>query len=244
MSWEAPQTIADNYFSFVKRAVNDEELFRTFKVNNDYISVVGMSHTWQGERFLNRIKEHPDIYTRLSEFMENDTIGTPVMMNIDGKTISPNTLRHVQSLCDIKKYFGNLDGKVVSELGVGYGATSYVVGKYYKPAAYHLIDVPEVQKFALKYLGLFGIPATDAPPPEKVDLFISEFCVTEFDDEDLYKFYEKYIQNAEHVYIMSNLFDENRKQKFIHRMNEDFNLEIIPETHGTTFPAYIIIGHK
>ena len=244
MSWEAPQTIADNYFSFVKRAINDEELFRTFKVNNDYISVVGMSHIWQGERFLNRIKEHPDIYSRLSEFMENDRIGTPVMMDIDDKTISPNTLRHVQSLCDIKKYFGNLDGKVISELGVGYGATAYVVGKYYKPAAYHLIDVPEVQKFALKYLGLLGIPATDTPPPEKVDLFISEFCVTEFDDEDLYKFYDKYIQNAEHVYIMSNLFDENRKQRFIHRMNEDFNLEIIPETHGTSFPAYIIIGHK
>lgn len=244
MSWEAPHDIANNYFTFVKKAINDEELFRTFKTNNDYISVVGMSHDWQGHRFLDRIKEHPEIYARLSEFIENDKIGSPVMMNIDGKTISPNTLRHVQSLCDIKKHFGNLDGKIISELGVGYGATAYMVGKYYNPATYHLIDVPEVQKFALKYLNLLRISATDNPPPEKVDLFISEFCVTEFEDDDLYNFYNKYIQNAEHVYIMSNLFDETRKKNFIQKMNEDFNLEIIPETHGTTFPAYIIIGHK
>lgn len=244
MSWEAPKNIADTYFSFVKKAVNDEALFKSFKVNDDYVSIVGMSHAWQGQRFLNRIKEHPDIYARLNEFKENDTVGSPTLMDIEGMTISPNTLRHVQSLCDVKKYIGNLDGKIISELGVGYGATAYMIGKYYKPAAYHLLDVPEVQKFALKYLTQFNIPATDTPPPERVDLFISEFCVTEFEDDDLYGFYEKYIVKADNVYIMSNLFDETRKQKFIQRMNEDFNLEIIPETHGTNYPAYIIIGHK
>jgi hypothetical protein len=244
MTWEAPKNIADNYFSFVKRALDDEELFRTFRINNDYVSVVGMSHKWQGERFLNRIKEHPDIYARISEFMENDKIGTPVMMDIDNKIISPNTLRHIQSLCDIKKHFGDLSGKIISELGVGYGATAYMVGKYYKPAAYHLLDVPDVQKFALKYLGLLGIHATDSPPPEKVDLFISEYCLSEFDEYDLYNFYEKYVQNAEHVYIMSNLLDEDRKKRFIHTMNKDFNLEIIPDDHGSMFATYIIIGHK
>ena len=242
--WSAPKDIAERYYAFVKQALTDESAFSKFKTTDDYNAVVGMSLPWQAQRFLDNIKKDPDILSRMEDFKRNDIYGTPQIVVTEGISASPNTLRHIQTLVDLKRNFGSLDGKVISELGVGYGATAFMIGTYYKPAAYHLIDLPDVQKLAHKYLSLHNIPSTYEAPPKEVDLFISEFCWTEFDDEDMMKFYEQYIQNAKNVYIMSNLFEEDRKQKIIHHMNYDFELQIYPETHGTNYPSYVIVGKK
>ena len=245
MSWSAPQNIAEDYYKFVKEVVKHEELFANFKSIPEYHNVVGMSWDWQAARFYGKIKEDPEIFNRLSDFLINDSIGNPPqMVTIDNITASANTLRHVQTLVDLKRNFGNLDGKIISELGVGYGATAFMVNKYYKPADYFLLDLPDVQVFAKEYLRRLGVEANINPPPERVDLFISEFCITEFDDAGLYDFYDRYVIKADNVYIMSNLFDEERKQRFIRRMNEDYNLIVYPETHGTDYPSYVIIGKK
>jgi len=154
------------------------------------------------------------------------------------------TIRYIFSLCYIKEHFGNLDNMVIGELGVGYGGLAFVIGTYYKPKSYHLFDLPDVQSLALKYLKKLDIPATDTFPDVPMDLFISEFCLSEFDDTDIYLFYDKYIKNSKRIFLTMNLIDEVRKQKFIKRMNMDFDMEIYPETHGTNFPAYVIIGKK
>jgi hypothetical protein len=245
MSWSAPQNIAQDYYNFVKQCPFNEELFANFKSIPAYHNVVGMSWDWQAFRFYDKVKEDEDILSKLDIFKENDRIGNPpFMMNIYGHRISPNTLRHVQTLVDLKKNFGSLDGKVISELGVGYGATAFMVSRYYKPADYYLIDLPDVQVLAQRYLNELGVASKITPPPEKVDLFISEFCLSEFDDAGIYDFYDKYVIKADNVYIMSNLFDEERKQRLINRMNEDYNLTVYPETHGTTYPSYVIVGKK
>jgi len=245
MSWSAPQNIADEYYQFVKDVIKNEQLFANFKSIPAYHNVVGMSWDWQARRFYNNIKDDPEVFAKLNEFLVNDTIGNPpFVVDIDGIKASANTLRHVQTLVDLKRNFGSLDGKVISELGVGYGATALMVSKYYKPADYFLLDLPDVQVFAQEYLRRFGVTSTITPPPERVDLFISEFCITEFNDEGLYDFYNRYVIKADNVYIMSNLFDEERKQRLINRMNEDYNLVVYPETHGTQYPSYVIVGKK
>jgi hypothetical protein len=203
-----------------------------------------MSLPWQAPFFYDKIKEFPEIYAKITELCRNDTIGNPDLVEFRDIKVSPNTLRHILSLCDLTTHFGNLDGKIISELGVGYGATAYMVNTYYKPAAYHLLDLPDVQKFALKYLTRLGVTSTIEPPPEVVDLFISEFCLSEFDDIDLYDFYDKYVKNAKNAYLMMNLHDETRKQRFIDRMVQDFDLYILPEYPPTHWPNYIIVGKK
>jgi hypothetical protein len=244
MSWSAPKDIAKRYYAFVKQCLTDEVAFAKFKTTEDYVAVVGMSHNWQSERFLNNVKKDPDILSRMESFRKNDIYGSPQMTIIDGIDISPNTLRHIQTLTDIKKNFGSLDNKIISELGVGYGATAFMIGTYYKPTDYYLIDLPDVQQFAQKYLNLLNIPSKCNPPPAEVDLFISEFCWTEFDDEDMLKFYDQYMKSAKNLYIMSNLFDEKRKSRILTHMNYDFELTIYPETHGTNYPSYVIVGKK
>jgi hypothetical protein len=246
MSWSAPQDIANDYYNFVKQCPFNEELFANFKSIPAYHNVVGMSWDWQANWFLNNIKQDPDILSKLPMFAENDRLGNPpfIVETPTGLKVSANTLRHVQTLVDLKKNFGSLDGKVISELGVGYGATAFMVGRYYKPADYYLLDLPDVQVLAQRYLNELGIPNKITPPPERVDLFISEFCITEFDDAGMYDFYERYVIKADNVYIMSNLFDEERKMRLINRMNEDYNLVVYPETHGTDYPSYVIVGKK
>ena len=243
--WSAPVDLSQRYFSYVKQCLTDEEMFNKFKTTDDYNAVVGMSLPWQAPYFLNRIKTFPEIYSKMEEFKKNDTIGTPPMIDIEGMNISPNTLRHIQTLCDLTQHFGDLTDKTICELGVGYGGTAFTVGTYYKPKAYHLVDLPDVQHFALKYLNRLGITCgTINPPPAEFDLFISEWCFSEFDDEDIYKFYDKYVKNANNIYIASNLWDVERKQRLLNHMNADFNLEIIPEYPKAHWDNYIIVGKK
>lgn len=242
--WSAETSgLANKYFEFVKYALTDQFVWDNFKCNLDYISIVGTPTPERIEHFLKKIKEYPEIVAKMDEFRANDTYGHPPYIYPDWN-VSMGTLRYIHSLCDLKKQFGTLDNMTIAEMGVGYGGLAFVISTYFKPKAYHLIDLPDVQKLSMKYLELLKISATTEPPPEEVDLFISEFCLSEFDDEDLYKFYDMYVAKAHNAYLQMNLIDEDRKQRFIKRMNEDFGLEIYPEDHGTGFPAYVIVGKK
>lgn len=242
--WNVNPVWSDNYTRFVKQALVDETLFETFKTNNDYVSIVGMSYKWQAQIFLDKIIKNSEIYNRINDFLVNDNVGSPELVNINGLVVSPNTLRHIQSLCYIQKYIGDLNNKIIGELGVGYGATALMIHKYYNPKTYHLLDLPDVQKFAKKYLNMFNINTSIEPPTCDLDIFISEFCWTEFDDEDMNRFYNLYIKKSKKIYIMSNLIDTERKENMLNYMREDFELTIIPETHGTEHPCYVIIGIK
>jgi hypothetical protein len=241
--WSAPEYLAENYSIAVKQCLTDEVAFKNFKSNPNYIAIVGTPLPNQVGHFLSKIHNHPNIMNKIKEFSNNDTYGNPMYM-MDNVGLSAGTIRYLFSLAYLETHFGNLDDMVISEMGVGYGGLAFVVGTLFKPKVYHLIDLPHVQQLALKYLSLLKISATDVPPPESVDLFISEFCLSEFDDEELYTFYAKYVKKAKNVFLTMNLIDNDRKQKFIDTMKSDFSLTIIDEGHGTSYPSYVIVGKK
>jgi hypothetical protein len=243
--WQVPIETSENYINFVKQCLTDDALFSNFKSNPHYNSIVGMSAPWQSPHFYMGIKQNPVVMDKFKDLIKNDIYGgTPNMGQVDSYFVSPNTLRHIYTVCDIIKHFGNLDNKKISELGVGYGATAYMVKTMSPTTDYYLIDLPEVKEFATKYLNHFDLEVNSSEPPDAVDIFISEFCLSEFDDKTINEFYTKYIQNADGVYLMMNLHDEVRKQNFIQMMNYDFNLEILPEYPVTHWPNYIIVGKK
>lgn len=241
--WSAEQDgLAQKYRNAVKQCLTDESAFANFKSNNDYISIVGTPSPYQLRHFMNKIEDFPEFMAKFDEFRRNDQYGNPPF--IDEKTnLSLGTIRYIHSLCDLKKHFGSLDGLTIAEMGCGYGGLALAIHTVYKPKRYCVIYLPEVQQLTVKYLALHGVSVSTEPPTD-VDLFISEFCLSEFDDADLYKFYDMYVAPARNVYLQMNLIDEARKQKFIQHMNQDFGMEIRPETHGTNFPAYVIIGRK
>lgn len=246
--WLASDDTQKRYAQSVENAIVDENSFRTFKTNGNYNCIVGMSETWQAPLFYDFIeKNNKEILDNLNKFAINDSIGSPAMWTTkNGVNISPNTIRYVKTLVDLVNHFGSLDGFTVAELGIGYGGLACVINTNNKLNEYVLCDLPKVQELSQKYLSALGINNTtiDRQKHESYDLFISEFCLSEFDDADIYKFYDELIKKSTRVYLTMNLHDEARKQRFISRIKEDFNITILDEYPKTRWPNYIIIGTK
>lgn len=240
--WSPPKNLVENYLRIVQECLVSGSTFNKFKSENDYIAIVGTPSPYQLSHFMDKIRNHPDIISRFQDFQKNDMYGNPPYI-IPEYNLSMGTIRYIHSLCDIKETFGSLTSWKIAEMGVGYGGLSFILNQYYDIERYHLIDLSVVQELATKYLVLLNSPSTTKPPVD-IDLFISEFCLSEFDDADLYDFYDRYVKPAKNAYLQMNLIDPARKSRFINYMNEDFDLEIRNETHGTDFPAYIIVGKK
>jgi hypothetical protein len=244
--WLASDNTQTRYKAAVNEAIISEQKFNTFKSNPNYNCIVGMSELWQAPLFYEFIKNNnKEIFEKLDEFKKNDLIGAPVLWSGNGITISPNTLRYIKTLVDLQNHFGSLNDFVVAELGVGYGGLSFMINTNAKLKDYVLCDLPEVQQLAKKYLSSHNITATDDKEKhDNFDLFISEFCLSEFDDKEIYEFYDKLILKSKRVYLMMNLHDESRKKKFLSKISQDFNINILDEYPKTMWPNYIIIGTK
>ena len=76
------------------------------------------------------------------------------------------------------------------------------------------------------------------------DLAISEFCLSEMDDDGIDEYYNKYLVASKQIYLMMNLHDETRKKKCINKIEKDFDIEILDEFPVTDWPNYIIVGNK
>ncbi|HAE76043.1 MAG TPA: hypothetical protein DCG52_06585 [Alphaproteobacteria bacterium] len=273
--WNVPDINAINYFSFVDEILTNDDLFATFKENHTYNAIVGMSCEAEGEWFANNLKDNNSINLKIEEFKKNDSIGEPAVF--DSKEygfISPNTLRYLNSLQNIQKYIGSLHKKNIVEVGIGYGGLCYILSTFYNLNSYKLVDVPNVTLLAVKYLRALGlntnlmierdlknIRITDIVSQSgrrhhinfagpSYDLLISEYCISEMDDDGIDHFYENYIQHSKNIYIFSNLWDKKRKEQFLSKLGEKFNLTVFddPLPHETKICPekmnYIIMGKR
>jgi len=242
-TWLAHQTIVDSYSKAVTNAYENEDDFSNFKQQSNYNGIVGMSQEWQAAIWYDHIKDsYPDILQRLSVFAENDTIGSPSLWTSpEGLSISPNTLRYINTCIEIHDYFKFKKLPVVSELGVGYGGLCFILNKFFNIDKYILLDLPNVQQLSQKYLSRLGTNNTSTEFTNS-DLFISEFCLSEFSDEGLYDFYERYVKKSKHIYLHMNLHEEDRKSKFLEVLSKDFLFDITDEFPKTGWPNYVIRG--
>jgi putative sugar O-methyltransferase len=280
--WNVQGITVLNYLAAVDDCLIRNEAFGVFKSNAHYTSIVGMSSPSQAEEWVKRIREKEQVHRRIEQFKQNDIVGKPALF--DSKEyglISPNTLRYINSLCDIHENFGNLNDKDIVEIGVGYGGLCHILSTFYELNSYRLVDLPNVVLLATKYLNQLGVDniviernteevnliwedegakeelklsitetvnknrrmvSVDLQPPS-FDLFISEFCLSEMDDEKIDNLYDQYIQFSKNIYIFSNLWDEDRKEKLLNKLCEKFDITLLNE-----FPIdpnhdnYIIMG--
>lgn len=241
--WQVDDHRINNYNNIVDSAISNEEVFGSFKTHPSYNSIVGMSEDWQAEKWYEELK-HSDIFKSLDVFRKNDTIGGfPKWVSPDDIEVSAATLRYMNTLKEITESFEFKETLNVVELGVGYGGLCFVLSNYLNINSYCLVDLPNVQKLAQKYLGRLGVNST-LEVPETTDLFISEFCLSEFSDSQIYKFYDMYIKNSKRIYLHMNLHDEVRKQRFLNKLSKDFTYNISDEFPKTHYPNYVITGTK
>lgn len=244
MSWISNGS-AGAYVTAMQKAVTDERIFSIFKQFPPIMRIVGVPCLNYAEQCYKRFKGTPEIMQNFETFLKNDTLGNPMKV---GYRFGVDTLRFIESIFYLYSKFGDLSNKTIIELGSNYGGLAYcLLTQWGSIQKYHCIDLPEVQQLQAHYFNRLGFThdaITYEQPTEQPWLAISEYCLTEFTDDELYENYERYFKNAQAIFIRSNVPEEGRERVFIKALQRDFTLEITPEPPTRGGSNKIIIGYK
>lgn len=161
------------------------------------------------------IKEnYPHLIKKLDTFKSNDTIGNPLLYNVEDVIISPGTLRFVKILGDIEDF----SPKSIIEIGSGYGGQCKIITDYIN-VDYTLVDIPESLELAKAYLDFFDVRATFVSSENVVtnpsyDLVISDYAVTELDSVGMNFYIDNIIRKCKNASFTVN-YNSPVKQEFI-----------------------------
>jgi hypothetical protein len=147
----------------------------------------------------------------MDRFRRNDDHGGPRTFEYPpvGR-FSPSTLRYVKVLADLKARFASLDGFDICEIGVGYGGQCRVIGAWFEPASYCLVDLAPALALARRYLGRYALrtalsfPTMDELAPRDWDLVISNYAFTELPRAIQDAYLDKVILRSKRGYITYN----------------------------------------
>lgn len=236
--WLADRLISDDYFNFVNECVEKKNI-SNFKTDQRYNRIVGMSNKSQFDVWDEFFKDI--MLNNIEECKRNDISITPeIYMSNKFGNISSSTLRYMYTSYDITNKFTNI--KSVLEIGIGYGGLCYILSQFMNLVEYKLVDVEIVKKFAGLYLDSLNIDNYKINHDGESDLLISEFCFSEFSDDMMMEFYNKYISKTKNIYLVMNLHDEHRKLYWKNILSNKFNLFEIDEFPKTQWTNYIWYG--
>ena len=239
------------YITVINRALTESMAFNNFKSNPAFFSIVGISEQFHGVHCYKNILKCPEVLKNFQLFAKNDTIGNP-LIKLKALNISTDTLRFVETVSKLYIAFGDLNGKSIVEFGSNYGGLCCLINTQWPLISkYHLIDLPEVQQLSLKYLAALGIDTTTTTSKLSIIIdalgndyyFVSEYALTEFTDDDLYAYYNKYVKHCQGFLIRCNIFENERYQRFLTVLREQFDITIEDEP-PVRMPNKIIVGQR
>jgi hypothetical protein len=214
VDWKLDQLNADKYLDLCCRAVEDDKVFAQFRNMDPMTMIVENSPEKSGREYYNHIEKwYSLVFDFMGDFKKSDSIGNPVLMEIEGHKISPSTLRYIKTLVDLRNYFGSLSGLAIAEIGGGYGGLCKIIHDVYVPSDYYLFDLPEPLALQKKFLSEFGITPITDEYPEKIDLLIAMYSWSELSDELQDEYLNKVISKAKNCYIMLNYDMEGSYEK-------------------------------
>jgi len=248
--WQAEDTIAEEYLAACKDAVENEESFAVFKSNPKYTTILEHVLKHQGQEYMNMVLEMNEeaFWDNLDKFKENDFIGKPPVEMYPGVGwVSPTTLRYIKNTFEMSFM---LDGNPVSrivEVGGGYGGLCKVLSSVCEFDEYILIDLPEVSALQRKYLDCFPeikdkvkcIPCTEYEEIKDIDLFISNYALSECDLDVQMEYYDKLVANSKYAYIIYNLvnFNDFHYNTFIDKIKENYTFDVGKDYENTVILA-------
>jgi hypothetical protein len=251
--WLAEKSIVERYNAIVTDCLLNDNSFNNFKNIDAYTSIVSQ-HPPYGTIYFSRIlAEAPkELLAKLPEISKCDLIGNPITDQYihpeyfpNGASISACNLRYVNTVMEIDRHF-DFKGKSINvvEIGVGFGGLCHAATQYFNIKEYCLLDLENVQALASKCLNQLGSTNHTTTVHNPIDLLISEFCLSEFNDELIEQYYNSYVVKADKIFLRFNLHDEQRKEAFLAKIANDFEYAVEDEWPKTHWPNYVIIGTR
>ena len=239
-------------------AANDDNVFRIFKQNRQFVEVLEHVTYEQGLKYIDEIKTHQYKHYDWNLFLENDIIGNPLVydyynelseLELNIYYISPSTLRYIcfglKILESVKK---NMKNEIdIIEIGGGYGGQCKILYDLFKMnniqiKSYTIIDLDGVSKLQNKYLTKLGftniITLTNTECIEKLyekyDLCISNYALGEF-EKDIQNFYiNNVLLRCQQYFITWNTYPVHDYFMYSNIVEES------PQTNPTYFKNVII----
>lgn len=256
---EAPQSLAENpeYLELCKQTLVDEGIFKNFKRQPLYALFKEYTTFDEGKQFLDVIyRDSPDLLNPLlmKKFHSNDLIGNPQTFFYSRIGLfSPSTLRYIKMVSDLRRHFGNLDGKKIVEIGSGYGGQCKILSDLFAFESYTLVDMRESLELAKKYLSQFdfALKSEEIENIKEADLVISQFGFTELNAK-LQKYYiKKILSKAKRGFLMCNFFPKTYGMQALSEKDllkalkqAGISYEILPEEPLTGKNHFIIMWKR
>ena len=243
-------SLSDNniYPNVCKNAVENDDIFNTFKNIPAYTEILEHVTEQQGLEYIKIIKrDNNHLFEKIKNFTENDKYGNPKKYPYDGiGVVSPSTLRYIKVLSDLLKIFKDLNGYKIIEIGGGYGGQCKIISDYFIFLEYYIVDLLYPLKLTEKYLNKlnvknFKILTMEDLHNEEYDLVISNYAFTELNKniQDIYT--EKIIKKSKHAYITCNVIGgiDTYSVNELFNLNDKINiLNEEPLTHKNNFILY------
>ena len=250
--WEAEEKYANEYLEICRRAVEDDEIFAKFKSIQGYKNILEHVTPRQGHEYLEiaMAMSEDALIENIDAFKENDEIGTPDKFSYDkiGK-ISPTTIRYIKNVFEMATLLQDTPVSRVVEVGGGYGGLCKTLSVVCDFDEYILVDLPEAVEVQRKYLSCFPelfakckfISCDDLEEIKDVDLFISNYALSECDYDTQVNYYDKLVSNSKFAYIIYNLvnFNDFYYNKFVETMSETFTYTTNKDYENTVILAKV-----
>lgn len=248
---------ADLYTSIVIQAVDSDAVFSKFRSNAAYLEILDHVSYRSGRDYLDLLESHGFSLDDLSDLQLQgfSEVGSPLTYPYGaGNTqVSPTLLRYLKVSKDLKVLFGDLDGRAISEIGVGYGGQAAVLAKVLRNPVLQLFDLPEVLRLAGKFLSAVGVNAdwqgVDGRKPVGLatDLVISNYAFSELNREIQESYLREVLLKSPMGYVTWNQLS----QRGLDGMSEAEFLGLVPGSeqfaevpltaHGNSIIAW---GHR
>jgi hypothetical protein len=225
-----------NFLEFCESISSDSNILDVFKTHPHFIPIIGndIRSNEIAYSLYCKIKNNSQILSNLHKFKTNDNIGSPKLYELPEPfgRISPGTLIFIEELQDISNNLINVfENKLnIVEIGAGYGGLAKIFLDS-NQHNYSIIDYPQVLNLSCTYNSKFGntimaIPISDISDSIVPDLVVSNWCLSELDDEGIEYYYSKVIRNSKYGYFKMNLWDEHRKNSLINMFSVDFDVAV------------------
>lgn len=251
-TWNAYETMGDNFLTACYNIVNDPAEFKSFKQNAAFRSIIGNDVYGRNvsDAIYDNIVNDVDIMNNIEQFKTNDLYGNPNLYDYPGLgMISPGTMYFINILKDLQANFGDLTNFNIVEIGSGYGGQGKIILDS-GIESYSMIDLEPTLNLCKHYLNLFdydnvNYQTSDNIKQQSYDLVISNWCLSEFDEAGMEFYIETVIKHCNNGYFLMNTWD-SRKQFIISALKPYFSsVEEFPEfpkTHSN--PNWLLVIKK